>query len=165
MLQFYSCFISYSHKDKKFATKLHDKLQKEGICCWLDDHQILPGDDIYQEVDRGIRLWDKVLLCCSESSLTSWWVDNEIISTFDKEQDLMSERGEKIYSLIPINWDDYLFSSNFKRGYRNQIKSRLAANSFDWEANIDLFKYQVSSLVKALQVGNTKRDFVPEPLL
>jgi hypothetical protein len=29
---------------------------------------MLPGDDIYEQVDRGIRLWDKVLLCCSRHS-------------------------------------------------------------------------------------------------
>ena len=42
-------------------------LQSGGIRCWLDERQLLPGDDIYDMVDRGIRLWDKVLLCCSEA--------------------------------------------------------------------------------------------------
>ncbi|HKP71316.1 MAG TPA: toll/interleukin-1 receptor domain-containing protein, partial [Pyrinomonadaceae bacterium] len=73
-IQFYSCFISYSHADKSFARRLHDALQGRGIRCWLDEHQLLPGDDIYKMVDQGIRLWDKVLLCCSKDSLTSWWV-------------------------------------------------------------------------------------------
>jgi hypothetical protein len=73
LIQFYSCFISYSHADKPFTRLLHDRLQSRGIRCWLDDHQLLPGHDIYAEVDRGIRLWDKVLLCCSKESLKSWW--------------------------------------------------------------------------------------------
>jgi hypothetical protein len=76
--EFYSCFISYNHTDKSFARRLHDQLQGRGIRCWLDEHQMHPGDDIYEEIDRGIRFWDKVLLCCSQASLTSWWVDNEI---------------------------------------------------------------------------------------
>jgi hypothetical protein len=61
-IQFFSCFISYSHIDRTFARRLHDQLQGQGIRCWLDEHQILPGDDIYEGVDLGIRLWDKVLL-------------------------------------------------------------------------------------------------------
>ena len=62
-IDFYSCFISYSHTDKSFARRLHDQLQARGVRCWLDEKQILPGDDIYAAVERGLRLWDKVLLC------------------------------------------------------------------------------------------------------
>jgi hypothetical protein len=68
---YYSCFISYSHADKSFATRLHDALQGQGIRCWLDEHQILPGDDLHEVIDRGIGLWDKGLLCASTASLTS----------------------------------------------------------------------------------------------
>jgi len=67
-IEFYSCFISYAHHDKLFARRLHDALQGRGVRCWLDEKQMLPGDDIYEQVDRGIRLWDKVLLCCSRHS-------------------------------------------------------------------------------------------------
>ena len=72
-IEFYCCFISYSHEDNLFARRLLDALQGRGIRCWLDEKQMLPGDDIYEQVDRGIRSWDKVLLCCSEHSLASWW--------------------------------------------------------------------------------------------
>ena len=51
-ISFYSCFISYSHNDKAFARRLHDALQGRGIRCWLDEHQLLPGDDVYKEVDQ-----------------------------------------------------------------------------------------------------------------
>ena len=93
-IEFYSCFISYNHQDKHFARRLHDQLQGRGIRCWLDDHQVLPGDDIFNEIEQGIRLWDKILLCCSEASLKrSPWVNREIDKALQKEEFLWKERG------------------------------------------------------------------------
>jgi hypothetical protein len=43
---YYSCFISYSHADKPFARWLEAQLQARGITCYLDEKQLLPGDDI-----------------------------------------------------------------------------------------------------------------------
>lgn len=85
-IEFYSCFISYSHGDKAFARQLHDYLQGRGIRCWLDEHQLLPGHDIFEEVDRGIKMWDKVLLCASKDSLTSWWVTMRLIARSKKSR-------------------------------------------------------------------------------
>ncbi len=110
-VEFYSCFISYNHHDRKFALRLHEKLQVHGIRCWLDEHQLLPGDPIYEQIDHGINNWDKVLLCCSINSLTSWWVDNEVETAFEKERQLMRDRGTKIPVLIPMKLDGYMLSA------------------------------------------------------
>jgi uncharacterized protein YjbI with pentapeptide repeats len=160
-IQFYSCFISYSHADATFAQRLHDALQEWGIRCWLDIHQMLPGDDIYEQVDRGIRLWDKVLLCCSQSSLTSWWVDKEINTAFIKEQQLMKERGHKVLALIPLNLDGYLFSNAWQGGKVSDVRSRIAADFTGWEQNGTAFAVQLDRLVKALRADNGGREVPP----
>jgi hypothetical protein len=62
-VEFYSCFISYAHEDKLFARGLHDALQARGVRCWLDEKQMLPGDDIYEQVDRGFGCGTR--FCCA----------------------------------------------------------------------------------------------------
>lgn len=159
-LDFYSCFISYSHADKSFAHRLYESLQEQGIRCWLDEHQMLPGDDIFEQVDTGIRLWDKVLLCCSKASLTSWWVDNEINTAFEKEQELMRQRGRKVLALIPLNLDDYMFKE-WSNGKATQVKSRMTAEFTEWETNEKKYEEQFERLVRALRADAAGREIPP----
>lgn len=159
-IEYYSCFISYSHAQKDFARRLDDRLQGAGIRCWLDEHQMAPGQDIYEEVNRGIRLWDKVLLCCSKESLSSWWVDNEIGTAFEKEQQLHKERGKKVRAIIPLDLDGYLFNWKSPNGYESQLRRRLAADFNDWK-NEDAFEKGFASVLKALQTDEGRE--VPPP--
>lgn len=160
--QYFSCFVSYSSLDKPFAVRLYDALQAKGIRCWLDEKQLLPGDDISRQLERGIHLWDKFLLCASKNSLTSWWVENEIKTSLDKERTLRAERGKPVLKVIPLNLDGYMFSEAWDLGvFAREIRSRVAPDFRDWQTNNTNFEQQVDKVIRALRADEGAREAPP----
>jgi hypothetical protein len=163
--QFYSCFISYSHEDKSFARRLHDALQARGIRCWLDEHQIKAGDKIDRAVDEGIRLWDKVLLCCSKAALTSWWVDKEVEKALMKEERLSKERGKEILALIPLHLDGYMFKPDWQDWKQQHLITRMAPDFTGWDKDNAKFDAQLEKVIQALRADAAARQPPPKPRL
>lgn len=162
-IDFYSCFLSYSHEDIKFAKSLQSYLQNNNIQCWFDEEHVFPGDNILDAVDQGIRRWDKVLLCCSSNSLNSPWVDREIEKALQKEENLWRERGTKTLTIIPLNLDGYLFK--WENSKASILQSRLAADFTDWETNHGNFNPQLSKVLKALRTDSNARPKIPNSKL
>lgn len=164
-INYYSCFLSHSHADKEFARYLYARLQERDIRCWLDDHQMLPGDDPHERIQEGIRFWDKFILCASQKSLTSWWVDSELNRAFAKEQVLTRERGRKVHGLILLDLDGYLFSGAWQSGKSEEIRARMVGDFKDWKKDPVKFEYEFERLVKALRSDDAARERPPEPKL
>ncbi len=163
-IQFYSCFISYSHEDKKFARRIHDTLQGRGIRCWLDEKQIRPGDHIHDAVDRGIRLWDKVILCASKDSLNSWWVEKELSKAFAKEADIQKKEKRRVHAIIPLALDRYIFDS-WIHSLKDDVLTRSVADFTGWESDNAKFESEFEKVEKALRADEGAREKPPKPKL
>lgn len=101
---YYSCFISYSWKDKDFAARLHDDLQSVGVRCWLDAKEMKIGDRLSDQIGKAIQAHDKVLLVLSQDSIQSSWVKQEVRNALRLERD----RQETV--LFPIRLDNAVLS-------------------------------------------------------
>lgn len=149
-IEFYSVFISHSSLDKDFARKLYRDLQAMGVKCWLDEHEILPGDQILESIDKGIKGHDRMILVCSKNSLgptTGWWVEEEIERALAKERELR-RGGERFGVLVPVTIDDYVFSE-WDSGFQSSV---LEKNVGDFKNHQDSQEYAqtLDKLIKAL---------------
>ena len=104
-----------------------------------------------------------MLLCCSQASLSSWWVDNEINKAFEKERQLMQARGAKVLALIPLNLDGFLFK--WTSGKAEKVKSRLAADFTGWKRSNTRFEKAFEDVVRALRADDGAREAPPTPRL
>jgi uncharacterized protein YjbI with pentapeptide repeats len=156
-IQFHSCFISYSQVDEPFARRLHGALQDRGVRCWLDEHQIPAGDKIHHAVDESIRLWDKVLLCCSKDSLTSWWLDKQVEQALMKEEKLSRERRKEVRSIIPLNLDGHIFLPDWQDWKQQHLTSRTAHDFIGWDKDNAKFEKQLELVFTALRADSRSR--------
>lgn len=95
-IQFYSCFISYSHKDEAFSRRLHSRMRDEHLRVWYAPEDMKSGKKIHEQIDQAIRVHDKLLLVISEESMASDWVNTEIYSARQREK----KEGRQV--LFPI---------------------------------------------------------------
>jgi uncharacterized protein YjbI with pentapeptide repeats len=99
--EFYSCFISYSTADQPFADRLYADLQARSVRCWFAPHDMKAGRKVHEQIDEAIRVYDKLLLILSDTSMNSPWVKTEIANARAREQ---QQRRQMLFpiSLVPF---------------------------------------------------------------
>jgi hypothetical protein len=145
-IQFYSCFISYSSRDKEFAERLHADLQAKGVRVWFAPHDLPIGASIRPTTDESIRLHDKLLLVLSEASVSSQWVEQEVETALAKEREQV---GRTV--LFPIRIDDSVMES--RAGWPALLRNTRNVGDFTRWKEHDSYQTAFERLLRDLKVG------------
>ena len=70
-------FISYSWKDKSFASRLECDLRSAGVDVWIDYSETRGGDNLPKRINDALEWCDTLLLVWSKDAENSSWVELE----------------------------------------------------------------------------------------
>jgi hypothetical protein len=150
-IQFYSCFISYSHKDEEFARRLHGRLRQDGLRIWYAPEDMKGGKKLHHQIDEAIRLYDRLLLVLSEASMDSEWVKTEIYKARQREI------REKRQVLFPIRLVDFerirdweCFDADTGKDLAREVREYFIPDFSDWK-NHDKFEAGFARLLADLK--------------
>jgi uncharacterized protein YjbI with pentapeptide repeats len=141
--QFYSCFISYASKDDAFAKQLHADLQNQGVRCWFAPEDMKTGDRICPRIDETIRIYDKLLLVLSKSSVASQWVEQEV------ETALARERQQGTTILFPVRIDNTVIT--LETGWPALIRNTRHIGDFRRWKTPDVYQKAFDRLLRDLK--------------
>jgi uncharacterized protein YjbI with pentapeptide repeats len=147
--EFYSCFISYSSKDTDFAERLHADLQSKGVRVWYFPEDAKWGETVWGEIDRSIKVYDKLIVVLSENSLQSGPVNREI------ERALIREDKEGKGILFPIRIDDYIFNT-WEHERKADVTRKVVGDFSSWDKDAAKYDKAFDKLLKGLQAESGK---------
>lgn len=105
-------FLCHSSLDKPSVRALRRKLLDDGCQPWLDEEDILPGQDWDREIRRAIRVSDLVLVCLSRASINKvGYLQKEIRSVLDAAD----EQPEGTIFVIPARLEPCEVPERFRR--------------------------------------------------
>jgi hypothetical protein len=143
-IELYSCFISYSTKDRDFCQRLHNDLQAAGVRCWFAPEDLKIGAKIRDEIESAIRVHDKLLLVLSEHSVQSEWVATEVEGAFEREQ-----RDRDRLVLFPVRLDDSVMETS--QAWAADIRRRRQIGDFSGWKDHDAYQRAFQRLLRDLR--------------
>jgi sulfatase modifying factor 1 len=98
-----SVFLCHSSQDKVFVRDLYRKLRRDGVAPWLDEEDLIPGQDWDREIRRAVRASDLILVCLSKNSVSkAGYVQKEIKFVLD----VAAEQPDGSIFLVPARIED-----------------------------------------------------------
>jgi len=138
-----ACFLSHSVSDNEFCDRLYSDLIASGFACWYFPEDATFGKGMWHDIDDHIRSSDRVIVACSQNSLTSAPVLREI------ERALQREDMESRNILLPIRIDDYVLR-HWNHPRKADVIAKVVGDFQHWRDE-DSYHRSLRRLIDALQ--------------
>jgi hypothetical protein len=96
-------FLCHSSGDKFAVRDLYGRLRNDGVEPWLDEENLVAGQEWQREIPKAVRESDVVLVCLSQASMVkAGYVQKEIRHALDVAQ----EQPEGSIYIIPVKLEE-----------------------------------------------------------
>ena len=86
-------FLCHSSGDKPAVRDLYTRLQADGFDPWLDEEDLLPGQEWEKEIPKAVRAAEAIIVCLSHASITKeGYVQKEIGDALNVAEENQKER-------------------------------------------------------------------------
>lgn len=159
-IQFYSCFISYSHKDEEFAKRFHSRLEQAKLRVWYAPEDMAGGKQIVDQVEEAIRLHEKLLLVLSDYSMNSEWVKTEIRKARDRE---IRHKHKVLFPIRLVPFDKIkswkAFDADSGKDMAVEIREFYIPDFSNWKDH-DVFESEFAKLLRDLKKSTENNENV-----
>ncbi|MCP4541544.1 MAG: toll/interleukin-1 receptor domain-containing protein [Chloroflexi bacterium] len=105
-------FLCHSSRDKKVVRDLYYRLTDDGVAAWLDEVNLLPGEDWDLEIIKAVRETHAVVVCLSAASVSrAGYVQKELRLALD----VADEQPDGAIFIIPLRLDDTTVPERLRR--------------------------------------------------
>jgi hypothetical protein len=155
-IQFYSCFISYSSKDKDFTERLFSRMRYEHLRVWFAPENIKSGHKIHEQIEEAIRYYDKLLVVLSENSMQSEWVMTEIRNA--RQAEIRGNR-RKLFPIRLVDFDTIrqwkCFDADTGKDLAIEVREYFIPDFSNWKDH-DSFEAGFKKLLDDLRTAESK---------
>lgn len=108
----YTVFLCHASEDKDDVQHLYHRLRLHGVCPWLDEENLVPGQVWEEEIQKAVRANQIVLVCLSKRSVRKeGFVQKEIKYALD----VADEKPEQTIYIVPVRLDDCTVPARLKK--------------------------------------------------
>jgi len=150
-IQFYSCFISYSHNDEDFVQRLYSRMRDYHLRVWFALEDMKGGVKVHEQIDQAIRMYDKLVLVLSEDSLQSEWVMTELYKARQAE---LQHNRRKLFPIRLVKMDSIkawkCFDADTGKDLAREVREYFIPDFTRWKDH-DAFEREFAKLLASLK--------------